>query len=107
MPDFHAVFVWSKAEKLAMSNKAIAQSSTTTLHKQAKWSKALMAAGWTVMPNVIIERQRVLGLDAVDINILMHLALYWWTADNKPHPSKNTIAAAVGASSSYGAAAHR
>jgi DNA-binding transcriptional regulator YhcF (GntR family) len=89
----------SEAGKLPMSNKATAQrqSSTTTLRvNEAKWSKALMAGGWTVMPNVIIERQKVLGLDAVDINILMHLALYWWTPENKPHPSKNTIAAAVG-----------
>lgn len=26
----------------------------------------------------------------------MHLAMYWWTDDNKPHPSKATIAAAMG-----------
>jgi predicted transcriptional regulator len=62
---------------------------------ESKWSKGLMAAGWTVIPNVIIERQLVLGLDAIDINILMHLALHWWTADNKPHPSKSTIAKAL------------
>ena len=30
------------------------------------------------------------------MNILLHLATYWWTPDNKPHPSKVTIARAVG-----------
>lgn len=62
---------------------------------EQKWSKPLMDAGWTAFPTVIIERQRALGLDATDINILMHLAAYWWTADNRPHPSKATIAAAL------------
>ncbi|MEI9412731.1 helix-turn-helix domain-containing protein [Mesorhizobium salmacidum] len=55
-----------------------------------------MDAGWTVIPNVILERQKAFGLDAVDINILLHLASYWWHPDNKPHPSKQTIAVAMG-----------
>ena len=62
---------------------------------ERKWSKPLMDAGWTAIPSVIIERQRALGLDALDINILLHLATYWWTHDNKPHPAKGTIAEAM------------
>jgi hypothetical protein len=54
-----------------------------------------MDAGWTCIPSVIIERQRAFGLDAIDINILMHLATHWWTEDNKPYPSKVTIAQAL------------
>ena len=63
---------------------------------EQKWSKTLMDAGWTAFPSVIIERQKALGLDATDVNILLHLASYWWTKDNKPHPSKKTIAEALG-----------
>lgn len=63
---------------------------------EAKWSKPLMAAGWTAMPSVIIEKQEALGLDAVDMNIILHLSHYWWTPDNLPHPSVETIAKAVG-----------
>ena len=63
---------------------------------ERKWTKPLMDAGWIAFPSVFIERQKVLGLDALDINILLHLAMYWWNKDNKPHPSKKTIAAAVG-----------
>lgn len=62
---------------------------------EQKWSKPLMDAGWTAIPTVIFERQSALGLDALDVNILLHLAGYWWTRDNKPHPSKKTIAAAI------------
>lgn len=55
-----------------------------------------MDAGWTVIPSVILERQCALGLDAIDVNILMHLARHWWYSDNLPHPSKATIAACMG-----------
>lgn len=63
---------------------------------EKKWSKELMEAGWTVIPNVILDRQKAFGFDALDINILMHLAAYWWHPANKPHPSKKTIADAIG-----------
>lgn len=62
---------------------------------ERKWSKVLMEAGWTAFPTVIIERQKALGLDPTDVNIILHLASYWWTSDNKPHPSKKTIAEAL------------
>jgi DNA-binding MarR family transcriptional regulator len=63
---------------------------------EAKWSKPLMSAGWTSMPSVIIEKQEALGLDALEMNIILHLSHYWWTPDNLPHPSVETIARAVG-----------
>lgn len=63
---------------------------------EKKWSKELMATGWTAIPNIIVERQQALGLDSVDVNILLHLSTYWWTAESKPHPAKTTIAKAMG-----------
>lgn len=60
-----------------------------------KWGKTLMDAGWTAVPSTIIERQKKLGLDAIDMNILLHLMTHWWQADNKPHPSKGRIAEAM------------
>ena len=62
---------------------------------EKKWTPTLMKAGWTVLPNVIFERQRALGLDAIDINIILHIASYWWTKEGKPFPSKRTIATAM------------
>ena len=59
---------------------------------ERKWSKALMDAGWTVIPSVILERQCALGLGAADINIILQLARHWWSSDNPPHPSKRAIA---------------
>jgi len=63
---------------------------------EGKWTKPLMDAGFTVLPSVILERQQALGLDAIDVNILLHLARHWWYADNLPHPSKITIAKCIG-----------
>jgi DNA-binding transcriptional ArsR family regulator len=63
---------------------------------EKKWSKELMDAGWVAFPSILLEKQHALGLDPIDVNILLHLATYWWTAENKPHPSKGSIAAAIG-----------
>lgn len=63
---------------------------------EKKWTPTLMKAGWTVLPNVLFERQQALGLDPLDINILLHIASYWWSEGSKPHPSKTTIAKAIG-----------
>ena len=67
---------------------------------EEKWTPTLMAAGWTVIPSVILERQKALGLDPIDLNILMQLATYWWYKDNPPHPSKRAIAECIGRSPS-------
>lgn len=74
----------------------IAKADETLRVNEKKWSKPLMDAGWTAIPSVIVERQKALGLDSLDMNIIVHLSTYWWTPDNKPHPSKKTIAEAVG-----------
>jgi len=68
---------------------------TEVRHNEQKWTKPLMDAGWTVLPSVLLDRQQALGLDATDINILAHLATYWWYRDNPPHPAKGRVAAAL------------
>lgn len=67
---------------------------------ERKWTKPLMDAGWTVIPSVILERQQALGLDPVDVCVLLHLAKYWWEKDRLPYPSKKAIADCMGVSES-------
>lgn len=62
---------------------------------EKKWSKPLWSAGWSGIPNIIIERQEALGLDPIDMNIILHLTQYWWRADDPPSPSVGTIAKAL------------
>lgn len=62
---------------------------------ERKWSKPLMDAGWTALPSVIIENQKQLGLNPLDLNIVLYLASKWWTPEGKPFPSKSTMAKAM------------
>lgn len=62
---------------------------------EKKWSKPLMDAGWTALPSVIIENQKQLGLNPLDLNIVLYLASKWWTPEGKPFPSKSTMAKAM------------
>lgn len=76
---------------------AAAETAATAVSRtEKKWTRPLMAAGWTTFPSVILDRQRALDLDPIDINILLHLAKHWWEADNPPFPSKRTIADCMG-----------
>ena len=69
------------------------RNATGQLH--AKWGKPLIAAGWVALPSIILERQEALGLDALDINIILHIAKHWFEAGSLPHPSKGSIAKAM------------
>ena len=64
---------------------------------KARWTGPLIDAGYTVIPNAILLRQQALGLDSVDLNILMQIASYWWSSNEFPFPSKERIAKAIGA----------
>lgn len=63
---------------------------------ERKWTPALLATGFTTLPSIILERQNALGLDAIDVNLLLQLAKHWWYADNLPHPGIKAIATAMG-----------
>lgn len=76
-----------------------AAASTEQISKRAleeRWGEAAIAAGYTVLPSIILKRQKKLGLDALDVNILMHLLSYWWKGGALPFPSKNVLAEAIG-----------
>ena len=76
-----------------MKTQAVQKANNERLRRnEEKWSPALMDAGWTVLPSIILEKQHALGLDAVDVNILLQLARHWWFSDRPPFPSKATIA---------------
>jgi hypothetical protein len=63
---------------------------------EKRWGKALTAAGWTAVPSVLLKYQKQLGLEPLDMNILLQLAKHWWDAGNPPFPSKASIAGSIG-----------
>jgi hypothetical protein len=66
-------------------------------HLLAKWGGALVA-GWTAIPNAVIQNQRELGLDPVDFSLLVVLASYWWQEDRPARPGKTRLASTLGVS---------
>lgn len=75
---------------------ASAAPATATDRKiEKKWGAALATTGWTAIPNVILQRQKALGLTPLDVNIIMQLLTYWWEPGGLPHPSKEKIAVAI------------
>jgi hypothetical protein len=106
MPWRYPLSARSHAATLQASNQADLVMETTSKKQQPttptdrkigqRWGPELTSSGWTAIPNVIIQRQKALGLSPLDVNILLQLFAYWWEPDNLPHPSKGTIAAAIG-----------
>src|SRR6266436_3610487 len=56
-----------------------------------KWGEAL-DAGFQVIPNVLIRAQSRLGLDALDVVVLLNLTAHWWTKEARPFISAAHIA---------------
>lgn len=57
-----------------------------------KWGAAVIAEGYTVLPNVILQNQKALGLKHLDVLVLMCLLSHWWDKDDLPRPAKTSIA---------------
>jgi hypothetical protein len=62
-----------------------------------KWGGAL-EGGFQLIPNVLIRAQKQLGLEAVDLVVLLNLNLHWWTPAELPHPRPTIIANRMGLS---------
>lgn len=60
---------------------------------EKKWGKEVAKQGFCMVPTILFQAQQRIGLNPTQLAILMHLIAFWWTQDNKPFPSKMTIAA--------------
>jgi len=65
-----------------------------------KWGEDSIKAGWTAIPSVILEYQQRLGLNAMDLAIILHLVKHWWESHRNPYPSKRRVCEAMGISES-------
>ena len=66
--------------------------SGSTVASEKKWGKAVIKLGFSMVPSLIFQAQRRLGLSPTQLNILLQLADYWWNQERNPHPGKATIA---------------
>ena len=63
-----------------------------------RWSEEVLEPGFTVIPSVILRAQARLGINAIELAVLLHLIDHWWEDDTKPLPSKKRLAARLGVS---------
>ena len=64
----------------------------------SKWGKINISAGWTIIPNALLENQSRLVLSCIDTMVLINLIMHWWEKDNPPRPSKKRLANMLGVS---------
>lgn len=62
---------------------------------EAKWGPAL-SAGFQSVPNVLVHSHRKLGLDPLDVLIVLNLNMHWWTAEDLPYPRASLLAERIG-----------
>ena len=76
----------AKGKKPRVPGKAMKES-------ERIWGKDVMAQRFVIVPKLLLRAQARLGLDAIQLNVLLHLVEHWWHAERLPYPSKRTIAA--------------
>lgn len=63
---------------------------------EERWTKPLTDAGWTAIPNILLEKQAALGLKPMDLNILLQILKHWWYPESPPFPSVESLSTAIG-----------
>ncbi|CAJ0780644.1 helix-turn-helix domain-containing protein [Ralstonia chuxiongensis] len=76
----------------------IRQRSKSEQASDKKWGKAVMKHGFCIIPSMLLRCQQRLGLNPTQLAVLLQLADYWWQADRKPYPSKQTLHERLGIS---------
>ncbi|RYZ13395.1 MAG: helix-turn-helix domain-containing protein [Myxococcaceae bacterium] len=59
---------------------------------EKKWGKPAIDAGFSIVPNMLLHKQHALGIDCIDVVILLQIAKHWWRADQSPYPSQVQLA---------------
>ena len=63
---------------------------------EERWTKTLADAGWTAIPNIVLDKQAALGLKPIEVNIILQIAKFWWEPGSAPYPKIETLASAIG-----------
>lgn len=61
----------------------------------AKWTPEVWGAGWTGLPNALIEGKKRLGLTDAEFVVVVYLIRRWYTRDAPVFPSRETIGSAT------------
>ena len=60
------------------------------------WGKAVYRHGYAGIPSIFIQAQRRLGINAMQMNIIVQLLDYWYEPSRRPFPMKQELADRIG-----------
>ncbi|MCY0250063.1 helix-turn-helix domain-containing protein, partial [Klebsiella pneumoniae] len=63
-----------------------------------KWKAGGLSLGWTAVPTVLFFIQNEKKLTSVAFNTLLNLIVHWWSLQEWPHPSMESLAIRMGVS---------
>jgi len=63
-----------------------------------KWKGAAIGGelGYQAVPDILLRKQRILGINNTELVVLLNITLHWWKFDKWPHPRPVNIAARMG-----------
>jgi DNA-binding transcriptional ArsR family regulator len=83
-------------EEAVLPSTAKPKNAQAVAENTRKCGNDIVEAGWIFLPSTLVLKRDELGMDAVDLNILLVLLQFWWKADGLPFPTKQTIGNLVG-----------
>jgi len=67
---------------------------------QLKWGHAASGGelGFQPVPDILLRKQKVLGINNTELVVLLNITLHWWMHDKWPFPRPSNIASRMGVS---------
>lgn len=78
----------AEAEIISFPKPAAKKPSST----ERIWGKAVYGHGYAGIPSLLIQAQRRLGINPMQMNIIVQLLDYWHEPSRKPFPTKRDLA---------------
>src|SRR5260370_23503051 len=60
------------------------------------WGKSVYKHGYAGIPSILIQAQQRLGINSMQMNIIIQLLDYWFEPSRKPFPRKREFANRIG-----------
>ncbi|MEM7889356.1 helix-turn-helix domain-containing protein [Morganella morganii] len=63
-----------------------------------KWGKSSLTMGWVAIPTSLLFLQSELSISPLGMNIILNLVSHWWSSEDHPYPSQESLAKRIGVS---------
>ncbi len=63
-----------------------------------KWGDKIISLGWAAVPNALIRKMSILGINPTEFVIICYLIVFWWEKESLPFPAISKMADEIGVS---------